>query len=206
MRILLGCERSGKIRDAFRELGHDAVSCDWFESDTPGPHIKGNVLDVLGEGWDAAIFHPDCTYLSVSQAWTFSPRFKHRFPDREYKRALAIEFAERLWLAPIPRIAIENPVGFLSTMSKLGPSTQSIQPYDFGDDASKRTCLWLKGFPKLAKTKYVQPRYVNGKPRWANQTDSGQNRLGPSESRAYDRAKTYPGIAAAMADQWGTLK
>ena len=118
----------------------------------------------------------------------------------------AIAFAESLWNAPVSRICIENPIGALSTKSNLGRFSQWIQPYEFGHDASKKTCLWLKNLPPLQKTgPFIAPRIVNGKPRWANQTDSGQNKLGPSEQRSADRARTYSGIALAMASQWGKL-
>jgi len=119
---------------------------------------------------------------------------------REARRA-AIEFVKLLWDAPIPHVAIENPIGVLS--SAWQKPSQIIHPYQFGDDASKATCLWLKGLNPLVPTNQVLPRYVDGVPRWANQTDSGQNRLSPSETRAADRARTYPGIAAAML-QWAS--
>ena len=117
----------------------------------------------------------------------------------------AIFFAEMLWNAPIAKKCIENPIGCLPTFSSLMKPTQIIQPYNFGEDASKATCLWLEGLPPLQDTKFIEPRYVDGKPRWSNQTDSGQNKLAPSARRSADRAKTYQGIADAMAEQWGFL-
>jgi ribosomal protein L37E len=224
MRVLVGCESSGVVRDAFAARGHDAWSCDLLPSDSPGQHLQCDVFTILREGWDLFIAHPMCKYLSVSgMHWT-----KRGLRDPQLT-VDAITFAERLWETPIPRVAIENPVGVLSTRSRLGKPTQIIQPYRFGHDASKGTCLWLKGLPPLKHTEYVKPRLVCkacgehntfdaafGKgcahcgveaamlmPRWANQTDSGQNRLGPSERRWRERSRTYKGIAAAMAEQWG---
>lgn len=167
-------------------------------SDKPGNHIQDDVLKHLDEGWDIMIAHPPCTFLCSSGLhWTVRGFRNPKLTDD------AIRFAERLWNAPIPKISLENPVGCLSTRSALGKKYQVIQPYEFGDDASKKTCLWLKGLPPLIPTKYIAPRIANGKVRWANQCDSGQNRLGPSEQRAKLRSTTYPGIATAMAEQWG---
>ncbi len=202
MRVLIGGERSGIIREAFRKRGHDAWSCDFERAEDGSPyHLQSDAL-IVAEGsygywnmhghlvppeWDLFIGHPTCTKLCVSG--------NHRWagtPEREEAR---IEF--KRWLAvPVERRAIENPVNV------VGGSTQIIQPYQFGHDASKRTCLWLHGLPKLRPTAMVEPRMVNGLPRWANQTDSGQNRLTPSETRWMDRSRTYQGIADAMADQW----
>lgn len=197
MRILIACEYSGIVRDAFIARGHDAVSCDLLTTETPGPHIQGNVLDVLDDGWDMMIAHPPCTYLCSSGL-----HWNHRRPEREVLTLHALAFVEVLWGAKITRVAIENPRGCISTRSSLGKATQTIHPHQYGHDASKATCLWLRGLPKLVPTKHIEPRIVDGKPRWANQTDSGQNRLGPSPTRGLDRAKTYHGIAIAMADQW----
>lgn len=142
------------------------------------------------------IAHPPCTYLCSSGL-----HWNRRRPEREKQTHEALIFVCQLLDAPIPRICVENPVGCIST--KIRRQDQIIQPYEFGNDASKRTCLWLKNLPLLVPTQYVQPRLVSGKPRWANQTDSGQNRLGPSADRWALRSITYPGIAAAMAEQWG---
>lgn len=142
------------------------------------------------------IAHPPCTYLSSSGLhWNKDDE------KRKAKTVRALNFVANLWTAQIKKICIENPVGALSTW--FGRPHQIIQPYEFGDDASKKTCLWLKGLPPLVQTEYIMPRNINGKPRWSNQTDSGQNKLGPSPARAKDRAKTYQGIANAMAEQWG---
>lgn len=196
MRVLVACEFSGIVRDAFLARGHDAVSCDFLPTARPGPHLQTDVRDVLGYGWDLLIAHPPCTYLCVSgQHWN------GRRPGRFDHTVEAITFVEALLTAPVEKIALENPVGIISTW--IRKPDQVIQPYDFGHDASKQTCLWLKGLPHLTPTRYIEPRLVNGKKRWSNQTDSGQNRLGPSEDRWALRAETYPGIADAMAAQWG---
>jgi len=196
MRVLIACEYSGAVRDAFRARGHDAMSCDLLPTDAPGPHYQGDVGQVLGDGWNLMIAHPPCTYLSVSgMHWT---RRGLRDPQLTEN---ALEFVRLLMDAPIPRIAIENPVSVIST--RIGKPDQIINPYQFGHDASKKTCLWLKGLPPLKPTQIIEPRIVNGRKRWGNQTDSGQNRLSPSPDRWKLRSATFPGIAAAMADQWG---
>lgn len=205
MRVLVACEFSGVVREAFRALGHDAVSCDLLPSEQPGPHRQCDVREILAEGWDLMIAHPPCTYLCASGL-----HWNVRRPGRRYKiepevRAQlteeALAFVRELLAAPIERIALENPVGRIGTA--IRPADQIIQPYQFGHDASKATCLWLKNLPPLTPTAFVPPRMVNGKPRWGNQTDSGQNRLGPSADRWALRSITYPGIADAMAAQWG---
>jgi hypothetical protein len=196
MRVLVACEYSGTVRDAFRARGHDAMSCDLLPADAPGPHYQGDVCDVLDDGWDLMIAHPPCTYLSVSgMHWT-----RRGLRDPQLTED-ALAFVRLLMDAPILRIAIENPVSIIS--SRIRKPEQIIQPWQFGHDASKKTCLWLKGLPPLRPTQIVEPRIVNGRKRWGNQTDSGQNRLGPSPDRWKIRSTTYAGIAAAMADQWG---
>ena len=160
--------------------------------------------------WHGAIFHPECTYLTCSAEWAYKDGPYHQKVKQGTKVGLerivarndAIDFVERLWNCGIKNISIENPKGVLSTRF-LKPS-QTIQPYQFGDDASKGTCLWNKGFPNLQidAVNYFPPRMVNGKPRWGNQTDSGQNKLSPSDNRAELRSKTYPGIAKAIANQY----
>ena len=213
MRVIVGCECSGTVRDAFAALGHDAWSCDLKPS--KGKHLQCDVLTILNRGWDLGIFHPDCTYLTISAAWAFKdgPFHQKLKPGtltgaaRRKARDNAVEFVKTIWNCSIPKVAIENPVGFLSSMFRK-PS-QIIQPYEFYDDASKFTCLWLRGLPLLRPTKRFPGRKVewprgSGKivERWSNQTDGGQNKLPPSETRAADRAVTYPGFAAAMAAQW----
>jgi len=201
MRVLIACEESGVVRDAFRARGHDAISCDLLPSRTDSQfHVKGDVRYLLQLGWDLMIAHPPCTYLSVSGL-----HWNKRDPERAQKTEEALDFVRLLLDAPIPKIALENPVSCIS--SRIRKPDQIIQPYEFGDDASKKTCLWLQNLPKLVPTERVQGRMVehNGKlvERWANQTDSGQNKLGPSEDRAKIRSTTYAGIARAMAEQWG---
>lgn len=198
MRVLVSCEYSGTVRDAFIRAGHDALSCDLLPTDAPGLHYQGDVMDVIGDGFDLMVAHPPCTYLSVSgMHWT-----TRGLRDPQLTTD-ALEFVRQLLDAPIPRIAIENPVSIIS--SQIRKPDQIIQPWMFGHDASKKTCLWLKGLPMLTPTKTIAPRMVNGKPRYANQTDSGQNRLAPSADRWKIRSETYSGIADAMAQQWGNV-
>lgn len=198
MRVLIACEYSGAVRDAFIREGHDAMSCDLLPTDSPGPHHQGNVMDIIDRGWDLLIAHPPCTYLCSSGL-----HWNKRVPGRQEKTENALRFVEELLAAPIPMIAIENPIGCIST--RIRKADQTIQPYQFGHDASKATCLWLKGLPTLKPTRYVEPRIVNGLKRWANQTDSGQNRLPPSKDRWKIRSETYSGIAEAMAQQWSKV-
>ena len=196
MRVLVACESSGTVRDAFIRAGHDAVSCDLLPTDAPGPHYQGSVLDIIADGWDLMVAHPPCTYLSVSgMHWTTRGLRDPKLTED------ALEFARALMNAPIEKIAIENPVSVIS--SRIRKPDQIIQPYQFGHDASKKTCLWLKNLPLLKPTQYVEPRMVNGKPRWSNQTDSGQSRVPPGKDQWKIRSKTYEGIADAMAAQWG---
>lgn len=196
MKVLVACEYSGIVRDAFIKRGHFAMSCDLLPTDVPGPHYQGDVFDIIDRGWDLMIAHPPCTYLCSSGL-----HWNGRVPGRQEKTEAAVEFVRRLYEAEIHSIAIENPIGCLS--KRIRKPDQIIHPHQFGDDASKATCLWLKNLPLLTPTKSVEPRIIDGKPRWANQTDSGQNRLGPSDDRWKERSKTYQGIADAMAAQWG---
>jgi len=199
VRILIACEYSGRVRDAFRAAGHDAWSCDLLPCDAdPAYHIQGDVVPLLGQGWDLMVAHPPCTYLCSSGL-----HWNKRVEGRQAKTEAALDFVRTLLSCPIPRVAIENPVGCIST--RIRKPDQTIQPWQFGHDASKATCLWLKGLPLLRPTAIISPRMVAGRPRWANQTDSGQNRLGPSADRWKIRSETYSGIATAMAQQWGTL-
>lgn len=195
LRVLVACEYSGTVRDAFIAAGHDAMSCDLLPTDAPGPHYQGDVRNVLYDGWDLMVAHPPCTYLSVSgMHWTARGLRDPQLTED------ALDFVRLLMDAPIDHIAIENPRSVIST--RIRPKDQSVQPYQFGHDASKDTWLWLKGLPPLVPTKYVEPRIVDGKKRWANQTDSGQNKLPPTEDRWKIRSETYTGIAQAMAEQW----
>ena len=222
MRVLVACEYSGRVREAFRALGHDAWSCDLLDSeDDSKHHVKGDCLSLLGDGWDLMIAHPPCTYLSVSgMHWTTRGLRDHQLTED------ALDFVQKLMSAPIEKIAIENPVSVIS--SRIRKPDQIIQPWMFGDDASKKTCLWLKGLPPLVQTKLVNPIYAcqcgarfcfdlgkygcpncdNKKPAkavYGNQTASGQNKIAPSADRWKERSRTYQGIANAMADQWGCL-
>ena len=193
MRVLIACEFSGVVRDAFRRLGHDAVSCDLLPTEAPGPHYTGDVFDILGDGWDLMVAHPPCTYLCSSGL-----HWNKRRPERQQQTEDALAFVRALLEAPIPRIAIENPVGCIST--RIRKPDQTIQPWQFGHPESKATCLWLRGLTPLVPTN-VLTKPASG--RWENQTPSGQNKLGPSADRWKLRAATYTGIADAMAAQWG---
>jgi hypothetical protein len=198
MKILIACEYSGVVRDAFIAKGHEAMSCDLLPTDVAGPHYQGDVMDIINDGWDLMIAHPPCTYLSVSgMHWTTRGLRDPKLTED------ALGFVKQLMDAPINKICIENPVSIIS--SRLRKPDQSVNPYHFGHDASKKTCLWLKNLPLLTPTDFVEPRIVNGKKRWGNQTDSGQNKLPPSKDRWKIRSATYQGIANAMANQWGNL-
>lgn len=198
LKVLVACEYSGRVRDAFYALGHDATSCDFHESETPGQHIKGDVRDALDAGWDLMIAHPDCTYLCSSGL-----HWNKRVKGRAEKTEAALGFVQELMDAPIHRIAIENPVGCIGT--RIKKASQYIQPYEYGHDASKRTGLWLKNLPVLVPDPkmYISPRLVNGKPRWRNQGDSGQSNHPENDERWRNRSRTYQGWAQAMAWQWG---
>ena len=192
MRILVACEYSGVVRDAFIRGGHTAMSCDLLPTDAPGPHYQGDVSDVIADGWDLMVAHPPCTYLSVSgMHWT-----TRGLRDPELTED-ALAFVQLLLDAPIKKIALENPVSIIST--RIRKPDQIIQPWWFGHDASKKTCLWLKNLPPLAPTDKLPG---GNKTRRANQTPSGQNKLGPSADRWKLRSATYQGIADAMAAQW----
>lgn len=193
MKVLVACEYSGRVRDAFLALGHDAISCDLLPTESPGPHYQGDISDVIGGGWDLMIAHPPCTYLAVSGL-----HWNGRVAGRAEKTEEALEFVRALMGADIPRIAVENPVSCIS--SRIRKPDQIIQPWWFGEDASKKTCLWLKGLPLLRETNRLPG---DEKTRRANQTASGQNKLSPSPDRWKERSRTYQGIADAMALQWG---
>lgn len=216
MNVLIACERSGRVRDAFAAYGHNAWSCDLMPSRNGGNHFQCDALSVIGMGWDLIIAHPECTFIAISAEWAYTDGPYHQKVkpgtltgrDRIAAREEAAAFFMKLYNAPAECVCIENPVGVMST--RFRKPDQSIQPYEFGEDASKKTCLWLRGLPKLRGTSYFPPREVeypagSGKfaRRWGNQTDSGQNRLGPSDDRSEARSVTYRGIAEAMANQWG---
>jgi hypothetical protein len=197
MKVLIGCESSGNTRNAFRAAGHDAWSCDLLPSDDSSQyHYQQSVFEVVGMGWDLATFHPPCTYLSSSgMHWTTRGLRDPQLTED------ALEFVRKLMNCGIDRWAIENPIGAIST--RIRKPDQIINPWQFGHDASKKTCLWLKGLPILTPTEIVEPRIVDGKKRWANQTDSGQKNLPPSKDRWKIRSETYKGISEAMSKQWG---
>ena len=218
MRVLAACERSGTIRDAFRKKGHDAWSCDLFPADDNSEfHIQGNILDHLDDDWDLIIACPPCIYLCSSGYHWLSERKKKTEEEQEkeklrvQKRKIDVENAKQFFLK-FTKLdcswCIENPIGIMSKIYRK--PNQYVQPYNFGENASKKTCFWLNKLPLLKNTLYIEPRKVLYKDkirkRWGNQTNSGQNNLPPSKERSKLRSKTYEGIAAAMADQWGNLK
>jgi hypothetical protein len=193
MKVLIGCEFSGIVRDAFLEKGHDAMSCDLLPSEKAGPHYQGDVMDIINDGWDLAIFHPPCTYLTVT-----ANRVSACNPDRWQKRLDAVKFVWELMNADIPRICIENPKGVLSTY--IRKPDQYIQPYEYGHPDSKMTGLWLKDLPLLKPTNVVNPEWVistsgkrHSKTHWSNPNNSTM------------RSRTYIGIGKAMATQWSDL-
>ena len=182
-RVLVSCEFSGRVRDAFISRGHNAISCDLLPSERPGPHYQGDVRDILSDGWDLMIAHPPCTYLAVSGArW---------FKDRQQEQAKALDFVRLLLAAPIPRIALENPKSVIS--GSIRKPDQIIQPWQFGHGEVKMTCFWLVNLPPLVPTNIVDGRV----PR------VHYERHGPERWR--ERSRTYEGIAEAMAIQWGDL-
>ena len=183
MRVLIACEYSGAVRDAFTRGGHDAMSCDLLPAETPGPHYQGDVRDVLDYPWDLMIAHPPCTHLSVSGARHFAEK---RMDGRQQS---AVSFFMALARAPIPKIAIENPVCIMSRMWRK--PDQIIQPWQFGHGETKATCLWLKGLPLLRHTQIVEGR------------ENRIHRMPPSADRWKERSRTFQGIADAMAAQWG---
>lgn len=215
MRVLIACEYSGRVRDAFIARGHQAMSCDLLPTDASGPHYQGDVRDILGEGWDLMIAHPPCTYLTCSAEWAYGDGPYHQKvgpgtlvgADRRKAREEAIEFVRSLYECDIPRICIENPVGVLS--NRFRQPDQLIQPYEYGSNGSKKTCLWLKNLPRLIPTGLYPPRLALSKDgrsyalRWGNQTDSGQNKEPPGDDRWKIRSTTWGGWALAMASQWG---
>lgn len=183
MRVLVACEFSGRVRDAFLARGHDAMSCDLLPTDSPGPHYEGDVMDVVNDGWDLMIAHPPCTHLAVSGArW---------FKDKRDEQDAALRFVHDLMIAPIERIAVENPISVIS--SRIRKPDQIIQPWQFGHGETKATCLWLKNLPKLVPTNIVDGRHP------------AVHRMPPGPDRWKLRSLTYQGIADAMATQWGTM-
>lgn len=181
MRVLIACEFSGIVRDAFAALGHDAWSCDLLPTERPGNHYEGDVLEWLDRGWGLMIAHPPCTHLAVSGSrW---------FKDKQAEQLEALDFVRNLMAAPIPRIAIENPISVIS--SKIRKPDQIIQPWMFGHGEVKATCLWLKNLPKLTPTKIVEGR------------EARVHRMPPGPNRWKERSRTLVGVAVGMAAQWG---
>jgi len=181
MRVLIACEYSGTVRDAFIANGHDAMSCDLLPTDKNGPHYQGNVFDIINDKWDLMIAHPPCTHLAVSGArW---------FKDKINEQKEALDFVRKLMECNIPKICIENPISIIS--SRIRKPDQIIQPWQYGHGETKATCLWLKGLPKLVPTNIVEGR------------EPKVHLLPPSPDRWKIRSKTYDGIAKAMAEQWG---
>lgn len=206
---MIACEFSGVIRSAFAAAGHDAWSCDLIESELPGNHLimdnDMHLKDTLYEThWDLVIGHPPCTRLSNSGLWYI---LQNNLQHETYEAAV---FFNMIRNCPAKRVAVENPVMHWIGRQYIPKWTQIIQPYNFGEDASKQTCLWLRDLPKLVKTVYFPPRIVAagkyaGQKRWSNQTDGGWNKLPPKWDRGKERSRSYPGIARAMVDQWGNL-
>jgi site-specific DNA-cytosine methylase len=199
MRVLVACEYSGAVRDEFIKLGHDAMSCDLLPTDVPGPHYEGDVFDIINDGWDLMIAFPPCTHLALSGAAWFEQKRK------DGRQQEALEFVKALMLAPIDKIAIENPLGIIS--SNIRPHDQVIQPYEFGDPFQKSTCLWLKNLPKLTPTNIVSKGQFK---EWIDKKTGKKKRqpmwffeaLNKGDLRWKIRSQTFPGIAKAMADQW----
>lgn len=202
MKILIACEFSGTVREAFAKKGHDVWSCDLEPTDVPGNHYKGSVLDILNDGWDLMIAHPPCTYLTVTGNKWMKDEYKDRFPTRQQDRKNAIEFFMQLANAPINKIAIENPIGIMS--STWRKPEQIIQPWQYGHEATKSTCLWLKNLPLLIPTNIVNKgefvTFKSGKRMTKWYADAASH---SSKERAKIRNKTFQGIADAMAAQWG---
>ena len=181
MKVMVACEFSGIVRDAFIEVGHDAISCDLLPTESPGPHIQDDIRNVDLSKYDLMVAHPPCTHLAVSGArW---------FPEKRKEQQEALEFVQWLMDAPVPRIALENPISIIS--SRIRKPDQIIQPWQFGHGETKRTCLWLKNLPKLEPTDIVEGREQRI---W---------KMPPSADRWKERSKTFQGIANAMAEQWG---
>jgi len=206
VKVLIACEYSGAVRDAFIKQGHDAISCDLLPTDRPGPHYQGDVFDIIDQEFDLMVAHPPCTYLAVSgNRWLYN-KDKTRNEERWQNRAEGLEFVGRLMDAPIERICIENPVSCIS--SEIRKPDQIIQPWQFGDEAQKTTCLWLMNLPKLKPTKIVGKgeftTFKSGKrhPKWY------ADALAKAKTKAERqklRSQTFQGIADAMADQWGNV-
>jgi len=206
MKILIACEFSGIVRDAFIKKGHDVLSCDLLLTESLGPHYTGNVFDIIDNGWDMMIAFPPCTYLSnAGIRWFNEFRYGDKARERKELRLKAFDFVMALYNSNIPKIAIENPVGWIN--SHFRKPDQVIQPYHFGDTESKRTCLWLKNLPLLTPTKIVDPKIYgyHKTGRHEGEPIYGTQYLTPSGNRGKIRSIMPQGIADAMADQWSKL-
>lgn len=195
MKILVACEFSGIVRDAFRARGHNAVSCDYLPSERPGPHIQGDVRKLLHcrYGWDMMLAFPPCQYLARSGI-----HWMYKIPGRLEQVELALDFVVDLMNAPIDKIIIENPQGLIGT--RIRKPDQKIQPHWFGHRESKTTCLWLKNLPKLRPTNRI---FLADGETWDNVYEGGQHRRAGTATRAMDASRTYTGVARAMAQRWG---
>ena len=182
MKVLIACEFSGIVRDAFIAKGHDAMSCDLLPTEKPGPHYQGDVFDIINDGWDMMIAHPPCTHLAVSGARWFKDKQAEQFEAMQFFIKLAA-------MTKVNRVCVENPISIMST--RFRKPDQIIQPWQFGHGETKATCLWLKGLPLLKPTDIVDGR------------EQRIHKMPPSENRWRERSRTFPGIAAAMAEQWG---
>jgi hypothetical protein len=198
MKVLVACEFSGRVRDAFLAKGHEAVSCDILPSEAPGPHIQGDVLPLLARGWDLLVAHPPCTYLSFAAMRVWNK------PGRAEKRDEAARFFMALMNAPIPRICVENPLGEMGR--RYRKPDQIVHPYYFGDPFQKRTCFWLKNLPLLVPTHMLpkpEPLYICQGAKSKGKAIGWCEGMRGQGNRAHARSRTFPGIATAMADQWG---
>jgi hypothetical protein len=197
LKILVACEYSGRIRDAFIKRGHDAISCDLLPTDSPGPHYQGDVLDIISDGFDLMVAHPNCQFLAVSGSRYLYNKDGSKNENRWKNRELALNFVLTLMNAPIPHIAIENPVSVIST--QIRKPDQIVNPWQFGDSFSKKTCWWLENLPKLVPTNIVDPGEIrvfksgNRMAKWMNDARGDWK----------TRSTTFPGMANAIADQWG---
>lgn len=210
-RILIACEFSGTVRDAFAARGHSVMSCDILPTEAPGAHYVGDVRDIITDGWHMAVMHPPCTYLAACQLWRCLPKHAANHPGRAAKKVEALQFIRDLMAAPIDRWALENPKGAIGT--EIRPADDKVQPYEFGHDHAKETHLWLENLRPLVRdpAQFIEGRDAinnNGTAvkRWANQCDgSGADRTGPSADRGHKRSRFFKGIAEAMANQWGGI-
>lgn len=200
MKVLVACEFSGRVRDSFIRLGHDALSCDWaYPTEIPGPHYQGDVRDILDQGWDLMVAHPDCTYLANSGVQWLTRTPTNPKPGVKYGKERwlefeeAVEFFQILQNVDIPKIAIENPIPHHYATDRIGKYSQLIQPYQYGEPESKATCFWLKNLPLLVPTEIV-PK---------DQRKQSVFHMAPKADRAHERGRTFWGVAKAIAEQWG---